>query len=114
MPFIGIGDPQAADIPAMGTQPAYEFPFSVSINSDDIGGPSAGLAWTLGIISKLSGGDITGGKTVAATGTIHPDGTVGDVGGVKQKTVAVQRAGATLSWCPTWRWPPHAPRPRAT
>jgi len=100
VPFIGIGDPQASDIPSMGTQPTYDFPFPVSINSDDIGGPSAGLAWTLGIISKLSGGDITHGKTVAATGTIHPDGTVGDVGGVKQKTVAVERAGATVFLVP--------------
>ena len=61
-----------------------------------IGGPSAGLAFTLGIINTLSGGNLTGGRTVAATGTIHPDGTVGDVGGVAQKTVAVERAGATL------------------
>ncbi len=88
--FLGIGDP-VADIAAMGTQPQYDFPFPVSINSDDIGGPSAGLAWTLGILNALGGGDLTGGQIVAATGTIRPDGTVGDVGGVQQKTVAVER-----------------------
>ena len=98
-PLIGIGDLHAP-IPSMGTQPVYDLPFPVSISSDGIGGPSAGLAFTLGIIDTLTGGRLTGGKIVAATGTIHPDGTVGDVGGVAQKTVAVQRAGATLFLVP--------------
>lgn len=98
-PLIGIGDP-SADIASMGTQPAYDFPFSLSINSDNIGGPSAGLAFTLGIIDLLTGGHLTGGKVVAATGTIDPDGSVGDVGGVAQKTVAVERAGAKLFLVP--------------
>jgi PDZ domain-containing secreted protein len=97
--FLGIGDP-AAPISPMGTQPAYDFPFAVSINSDNIGGPSAGLAWTLGIINSVSGGDLTGGRIIAATGTIRPDGSVGDVGGVKQKTVAVENAGATVFFVP--------------
>jgi Lon-like protease len=99
VPFIGIGDP-AAPIPGMGTQPYYSFPFAVHINSDEIGGPSAGLAWTLGIVDSVSGGSLTGGRKVAATGTIHPDGTIGDVGGVAQKTVAVERAGASVFFVP--------------
>ncbi|HUC38054.1 MAG TPA: PDZ domain-containing protein [Acidimicrobiales bacterium] len=99
VPFIGIGDP-AAPIAGLGTQPQYQFPFQVSINSDQIGGPSAGLAWTLGIVNGLSGGQLTGGRTVAATGTIDPDGSVGDVGGVEQKTVAVERAGASVFLVP--------------
>ena len=72
----------------------------MSINSDDIGGPSAGLAWTLGILNALAGGHLTGGRIVAATGTIRPDGTIGDVGGVQQKTVAVNDAGATVFLVP--------------
>ena len=98
-PLIGIGAPQA-NIPSMGTQPVYDFPFPVHISSDNIGGPSAGLAFTLGIVDTLSGGQLTGGRIVAATGTIHPDGSVGDVGGVPQKTVAVERAHATLFLVP--------------
>ena len=98
-PFIGIGDPHVP-ISSMGTQPVYSLPFSVSISSDNIGGPSAGLAFTLGLIDTLTGGHLTGGKVVAATGTIRPDGSVGDVGGVAQKTVAVERAGATLFLVP--------------
>ncbi len=54
-PLIGIGDPEA-NIPSMGTQPVYDVPFEVRISSDNIGGPSAGLAFTLGIIDTLSGG----------------------------------------------------------
>ena len=90
-PRVGIGSPLAPNIPSMGTQPEYDLPFPVSIASDNIGGPSAGLAFTLGIIDSLAGGRLTGGHVVAATGTIRPDGSVGDVGGVAQKTVAVER-----------------------
>lgn len=100
VPFIGIGDPSVPQLAGLGTQPVYQLPFPVSINSDQIGGPSAGLAWTLGIINSLTGGNLTGGRTIAATGTIHPDGTVGDVGGVGQKTVAVERAGASVFFVP--------------
>ncbi len=78
--LLGIGDPQAPDIPSMGTQGAYDFPFPVSINSDNIGGPSAGLAFTLGILNTLTGGELTGGRTIAATGTIRPDGRWGTWG----------------------------------
>ncbi len=64
-------------------------------------GPSAGLAFTLTIIDKLSPGDLTGGKNVAVTGTIELDGTVGDVGGVPQKTAAAIDAGAKLFLVPS-------------
>ncbi len=92
VPLVGIVE--------MGTQPVYQLAFPISINSDQIGGPSAGLAWTLGIVNTLSGGHLTGGRTIAASGTIRPDGGVGDVGGVAQKTVAVERAGATVFFVP--------------
>lgn len=71
-----------------------DLPINVSIDPGNIGGPSAGLAFTLGIIDDLTSGSLTGGKVIAVTGAINPDGTVGDVGGVAQKAVAVTRAGA--------------------
>jgi len=77
------------------TQQDFTYPFPINVDTTDIGGPSAGLAMTLGIIDKLSTGDLTGHHVVAATGTIASDGTVGDVSGVPQKTVAVEQAGAT-------------------
>jgi PDZ domain-containing protein len=84
----------------VGNQVNYTYPFPVTINVADIGGPSAGLAIALGVIDALTGGSLTGGKTVATTGTIDDQGNVGDVGGVPQKTVAVENAGATIFLVP--------------
>jgi PDZ domain-containing protein len=91
-PFLGIE--------GFTTNVTYTLPFNVSINAGDIGGPSAGLAFTLGIIDLLSGGKLTGGAKVAATGEMDPNGTVEPIGGVAQKTVAVERAGATVFLVP--------------
>ncbi len=78
----------------------YTYPFPVEIDVTNIGGPSAGLAMTLGVIDALTGGSLTGGHTVAVTGTMDDQGNVGDVGGVPQKTIAVENAGATLFLVP--------------
>ncbi|MFG3494416.1 PDZ domain-containing protein [Streptomyces sp. NPDC047928] len=76
----------------------------VTLHLADIGGPSAGLLFSLGIVDKLdgdgSGGDLTGGRTIAGTGTITPDGKVGAVGGVSLKTQAAARDGATVFLVP--------------
>jgi PDZ domain-containing protein len=78
----------------------YQLPASVTIDTSNIGGPSAGLAMTLTLIDQLSRGSLTGHQSIAATGTIDPSGQVGDVGGVAEKTVAVQRAGAKYFFVP--------------
>ena len=78
----------------------FDLPFDVSIESGTIGGPSAGLAFALGLIEELLPGELTGGKRVAVTGTIDIDGTVGDVGGVAQKTAAVRSRGAQVFLVP--------------
>lgn len=78
----------------------FDYPFDVSIDSGTIGGPSAGLAFTLGVLDSLSMGELTGGRKVAVTGTIEIDGSVGDVGGVVQKTAAVRAAGADVFLVP--------------
>ncbi len=80
---------------------AYEFPFDVTIDTGDVGGPSAGLAFTLALIDDLTPGDLTGGGEVAVTGTISGDGTVGPVGGTGQKAAAVRDEGITLFIVPT-------------
>jgi Lon-like protease len=79
---------------------SYQLPAKVSIDTSNIGGPSAGLAMTLTLIDKLSRKSISGNQPIAATGTIDVDGNVGDVGGVAEKTVAVQRAGAKYFFVP--------------
>lgn len=72
----------------------FDLPFDVSIESGAIGGPSAGLAFALGLIEELLPGEQTAGHPIAVTGTIEIDGSVGDVGGVAQKTAAVRAKGA--------------------
>jgi Lon-like protease len=74
--------------------------FDAKIDTNRIGGPSAGLAMTLAILDRLSPGELSGGAKVAATGTIEGDGAVGEVGGIKQKTIAVKAAGAKLFLVP--------------
>jgi PDZ domain-containing protein len=66
-----------------------------------VGGPSAGLMMALNVYNKLSETDITNSTVIAGTGTIEIDGSVGPVGGVKQKVIAAKRAGATLILVPT-------------
>lgn len=88
-PFIGIGALRERIIDA-------PLPFDVEIDSGKIGGPSAGLAFTLTILDLLTPGELTGGNEVAVTGTIALDGSVGNVGGVAQKAAAAQARGAKL------------------
>lgn len=75
-------------------------PLRVDLASEGIIGPSAGLAFTLGLIERLDPYDLTGGHKIAATGTMSLNGQVGDVGGVAQKTVAVRAAGAAAFFVP--------------
>jgi len=75
-------------------------PFKVKIDLDKIGGPSAGLMFTLGIMDKLEPEDLTGGKIIAGTGTIDDDGNVGPIGGIPQKLVGAKSAGAQIFLVP--------------
>ncbi|MFJ3931906.1 PDZ domain-containing protein [Streptomyces sp. NPDC090029] len=94
-------DATAAALAYLGEDPED---IEVTLNLADVGGPSAGLLFSLGIVDKLDGdgegGDLTGGRTVAGTGTIAEDGTVGPVGGVSLKTQAARRDGATVFLVP--------------
>jgi PDZ domain-containing protein len=86
---------------ALGTKNhSFQLPVAVKVDSRGIGGPSAGLAFVLGIMDHLTDGELTGGKKIAVTGTIDYDGRVGDVGGVVQKTAAVRAAGADVFLVP--------------
>ncbi len=87
--FIGIEDITIRSVDA-------ELPFDIEIASGSIGGPSAGLAFTLTILDLLTEGELTGGARVAVTGTITGDGTVGNVGGVAQKAAAAEAEGAVM------------------
>ena len=73
-----------------------ELPFDVGFTTEDIGGPSAGLAFTLTVLDVLTDGDLTGGANIVVTGTIDRAGNVGPIGGVKQKAFAAKEAGADI------------------
>ena len=72
----------------------------IKISLGDIGGPSAGLMFTLAVIDKLTPGELNGGRFVAGTGTMDPEGTVGPIGGIPFKLMAARAAGATTFLVP--------------
>ena len=88
------------DRPLVGIFMIDAFPFGVQIASGDVGGPSAGLMWALGLYDLLTPGDLTAGLTIAGTGTIDTRGGVGPIGGIQDKVVAAERAGATIFLVP--------------
>ena len=92
---VGECDPNR---PALGINVfgAVEYPFDIDIDSGKVGGPSAGLAFALAVVEKLTEGELTGGRKVAVTGTINSDGEVGPVGGILQKAEAARREGAEV------------------
>ncbi|MDH6465889.1 PDZ domain-containing protein [Micromonospora sp. A200] len=75
-------------------------PFTLKIDLANIGGPSAGLMFALGIVDKLEPADLTGGKIIAGTGTIDDEGRVGPIGGIAQKLVGAKKAGAKVFLVP--------------
>ena len=78
----------------------FDFPFEIDIKTGNVGGPSAGLMMALNVYNNLIPEDITNSKIIAGTGTIEIDGSVGPVGGIKQKIIAAKRAGAELILVP--------------
>jgi Lon-like protease len=88
---LGIGAQTDEDQPS---------PYRVTISLDNVGGPSAGLMFTLGIIDKINPDDLTGGRVIAGTGTIDEEGNVGAIGGIPQKMRGARRDGATVFLAP--------------
>jgi len=93
----------SGDKPVIGieVQEQYKFPFTVTIDVGNIGGPSAGMMFALGIIDKLTPDNLTGGKFIAGTGEITPAGQVQPIGGIQQKMAAARSAGATVFLTPS-------------
>ena len=79
---------------------SFVFPFDVKIQLDNVGGPSAGMMFALAIYDKLTPGGLAGDQHIAGTGTIDPDGTVGPIGGIRQKMFGAKGDGATWFLAP--------------
>jgi Lon-like protease len=84
---------------------SFVFPFSVTITVGDIGGPSAGLMFALGIVDKITSDNLTGGRFIAGTGEIEANGTVEPIGGIQQKMAGARAAGATIFLTPAANCP---------
>ncbi len=82
------------------TSEQTQYPVKVDISLKDVGGPSAGLMFALGIVDKLTPGSLTDGRFIAGTGTIDDDGTVGPIGGIQQKLIGARSKGATTFLVP--------------
>jgi PDZ domain-containing protein len=96
---------QGTPVVGLRVAESYVFPFNVRIRVGDIGGPSAGLMFALGIVDKLTPGNLTSGRFVAGTGEISADGSVGAIGGIQQKMAGARQAGATLFLTPAANCP---------
>jgi Lon-like protease len=94
VPGVTLGD---ADL-----QSTHDDPYDIEIDTEalDIGGPSAGLIFALGIVDRVTEGDLTDGKVIAGTGEIDPEGNVGPIGGIQQKLTASVELGAEVFLAP--------------
>jgi Lon-like protease len=99
---IPVATKASGGTPVVGVevQEQYKFPFTVSISVGNIGGPSAGMMFALGIVDKLTPLNLTGGKFIAGTGEITASGQVEPIGGIQQKMVSARSAGATVFLTP--------------
>ena len=99
---VQVATRESSGHPVIGVQATgqYQFPFTVKFSVGDIGGPSAGMMFALGIIDKLTADNLTGGKFIAGTGEITAAGQVQPIGGIQQKMVAARSAGATVFLAP--------------
>jgi PDZ domain-containing protein len=99
---VQVGTKESGGHSVMGVEITgqYKFPFTVKISVGDIGGPSAGMMFALGIIDKLTPLNLTGGRFIAGTGEITASGQVQAIGGIQQKMVGARDAGATVFLAP--------------
>jgi PDZ domain-containing protein len=99
---VKVATKESGGSPVMGVEieEQYKFPFTVTISVGDIGGPSAGMMFALGIVDKLTTENLTGGKFIAGTGEITASGQVQAIGGIQQKMVGARDAGATVFLSP--------------
>ena len=103
VPVVTRADPNDKAIPRVGITIGVKYAYPIKINNNvgrSIGGPSAGTMFALAIYDKLTPGSLTGGKKIAGTGEMTPDGTVGPIGGIRQKMAGAERYGATIFLVP--------------
>jgi PDZ domain-containing protein len=93
-------DSDGRTVMGVGLRLDYDLPVDVTLRTGNVGGPSAGLMFSLAIYDALTPGELTGGRNIAGTGTMDDDGTVGPIGGIRQKLIGARRAGADYFLAP--------------
>ena len=93
---LPVREQQGRKVIGVGLKVDYTFPVKVTIDAGDVGGPSAGMMFALGIHDRLTPGELTAGQRIAGTGTLSPDGRVGPIGGIQQKLAGARAAG--IQW----------------
>jgi PDZ domain-containing protein len=102
---LGTADVSGTPVVGVAVGESFVFPFKVKISIGNIGGPSAGMMFALGIIDKLTNDNLTGGKFIAGTGEIEVNGKVDPIGGIQQKMAGARAAGATVFLTPAANCP---------
>ena len=97
---VARGACPGSDEPLIGILLVEPFPFEITIESDDVGGPSAGLMWAVGLYDLLTPGDLADGRTIAGTGSIDLEGNVGPIGGILNKVLAARDVNADIMLVP--------------
>ena len=97
---VRAGGAQGHTVIGVFLRTGFTFPIKVSINAGNVGGPSAGMMFSLAVYDKLTPGALTGGANIAGTGTIDSAGAVGPIGGIGQKLIGAKRGGATWFLAP--------------
>ena len=97
---VGTKAVQGRAVMGLGLNPHAAMPFRVKLNVGNVGGPSAGLMFTLAIYDEVTPGALTGGKQIAGTGTMAADGSVGPIGGIREKVIGAKKSGATVFLTP--------------
>jgi PDZ domain-containing protein len=97
---VARGTCPGSDEPLIGILLVEPFPFGIDIESGDVGGPSAGLMWAVGLYDLLTPGDLADGRTIAGTGSIDLEGNVGPIGGILNKVLAARDANADIMLVP--------------
>jgi Lon-like protease len=101
--IVTVPSPTDRATPIIGVVPTQKstYPFTVTIGLKDVGGPSAGLMFAVGIVDRLTPGDLAGGRIIAGTGTIDQNGVVGPIGGIQQKLRGARESGAVVFLVPS-------------
>ncbi len=97
---LGSNDDRDYGYVGVGVRDAPWAPFNIGFNLANIGGPSAGLIFSLAVVDKLTPGELNDGRNVAGSGTIDGEGKVGSIGGITHKLLAAHEAGATVFLVP--------------